>query len=157
MQILTTPNPRLNWMECIESGWRRHIRDEAGNIAIASSTTNALPDVRLKLLPQLQPRSDQKLLYAHHESIDVGRLGRAELTVWGELKFLRGIETIRGYCSSVIPIRELQVKLDGLLLFKGPCAESHFRMEKSRPEIRKWVFNVWIDFLGLRLAGTKSS
>lgn len=100
-----------------------------------------------RLVPELVPRKPQDLLHAHHQLIDVRRLGRREPGYWGICRTLRGIEAIRGFCISEKPIVELQVIVNGLTIHRGPIKGGYIlKFEEDKARRKKYVFNVWLDF-----------
>lgn len=100
-----------------------------------------------RLVPELVPRKPHELLHAHHQLIDVRRLGRREPSFWGVRRTLRGIEAIRGFCVSEKPIVELQIIVNGLTVHRGPVRGGYIlKFEEDKARLKKYVFNVWLDF-----------
>jgi ADP-heptose:LPS heptosyltransferase len=100
-----------------------------------------------RLAPGLAPRRPDDLLHAHETHIDVRRLGRREAGFWGQRRTLRGVEAIRGFCVSESPILEMHVLLNGVAIHRGPVKGGYeMRYELDKQRIRKYVFNVWLDF-----------
>jgi ADP-heptose:LPS heptosyltransferase len=124
----------------VEAKWLRlDFEDEASDLAIASSID--------KLVPEIVPRKPHELLHAHDESIHLRRFGRRERSPWGMLQTFRGIEAIRGFTISSVPIIEVQIVLNGLMIHRDPPQGGYpLQFEKENPQLRKYVFNVWYDF-----------
>ncbi len=100
-----------------------------------------------QLVPEIVPRRPQDMKLAHHDSISLRRLGNRERSAWGKLPTLRGVEALRGFCISALPILEVQVFLGGLLIHRGPLKGGYKLVyERDNPDMRKYVFNVWHDF-----------
>jgi ADP-heptose:LPS heptosyltransferase len=98
------------------------------------------------LAPELAPRPKRDLFRHHSETIDLRQLGRGERTHWGHLRTLRGVESIRGYCISSTPIFEIQIILNGNLIYRGPLRGGYELKYELDKNIRKYVFNIWHDF-----------
>ena len=97
--------------------------------------------------PEVAPRHPQALYVAHRESVEVRRFGRSERTRWGALNVLRGVEAIRGFCISGEPIVELQMTIDGQIIYRsGPLEGVPLTYEKDNFRLRKYAFNIWYDF-----------
>ena len=76
-------------------------------------------------------------------------LGRRERTRWGAIRStLRGVDAIRGFCVSAVPIVELRATLNGLRFYTAPLQAFPLKYEKDDPNKRKYVFNIWYDFSG---------
>ena len=100
-----------------------------------------------RLVPEIVPRKPGDMLLAHHDSICLRRLGRPQRSAWGMLPALRGVEALRGFCISSVPIHEVQIFLGGLLIHRGPLKGGYkLRYERDNHDLRKYVFNVWHDF-----------
>jgi len=106
--------------------------------------------VRPALLPDLMPRPEHERLTSHGEDFEIRRVGRPERTHWGVLPVLRGVEALRGFCISALPMTEIQVLLNGRELYRG-AIDAGFPLahERHRHELRKYPFNVWIDFTNI--------
>jgi hypothetical protein len=129
----------------LESSWR------AGGSATATLGSDDLDHLVPELLPRRRgggPRSFRDALHIRH-------LGpRRERSRWGTMKTLRGVEAIRGFCISETPILEVQVLIDGAVVH-GSAPRAH-DLPGGRPGQRKYVFNIWHDFSGLRTPATRS-
>jgi ADP-heptose:LPS heptosyltransferase len=98
------------------------------------------------LIPELAPRPPESLLHAHNEEIQVRWLGRWERTRWGMRSTLRGVDAIRGFCISAMPIVQLRATLNGLRFCVMPVEGYPLKHEGHNPRKRKYVFNIWYDF-----------
>jgi ADP-heptose:LPS heptosyltransferase len=114
----------------------------------------------VQLAPELAPRtpSGPRRIFAdsvrirrlgprRDDSIHTRRLGsRRERSPWGVLPTLRGVQAIRGFCISSVPIANFQIAVDGQIIHKSSL-EGH-PVDDGPPNQRKYVFNVWHDFSG---------
>ena len=139
--------PALHLTELFRRGWRGNFRKTAETDAHGLGQDL---EVAYPLIPELVPRTEQQLLFGHSESIDVRSLGRIERTKWGLCRVLRGVEAVRGYCSSIVPIVEMRLSLNDQIFFKGALEGFPFKSEKYDDRLRKWVFNKWFDFSQFR-------
>ena len=116
--------------------------------AAAEATSPAILQAGIAghLVPDLLPRSRSALLHRNGESIHLRRLGRRDQGAWGMRQTLRGVEAIRGFCISAEPIVELQILLNGQMIHRGPVQPFPVVNEAENFELRKYVFNVWLDF-----------
>jgi ADP-heptose:LPS heptosyltransferase len=100
-----------------------------------------------ELAPELLPSKPVELLHKNGESIHIRRLGVVERSSrWGDRTTLRGVQAIRGFCLSEDPIVELQILLNGRVIHLGPTREHSVYNEAENFRLRKYVFNVWLDF-----------
>lgn len=100
-----------------------------------------------RLVPGLAPRRRDDLLLSHGEEIAIRRFGRRETSFWGNRITLRGVEGLRGFCVSELPIVEAEVILGGLRIHRGPVKGGYpLKLERDPARIKKYVFNLWIDF-----------
>jgi ADP-heptose:LPS heptosyltransferase/tetratricopeptide (TPR) repeat protein len=99
------------------------------------------------LAPEVAPRHPRDMYTAHHECIELRHCGRNERTRWGMINTLRGVEALRGYCISAVPIVELQVAVNGQVIHRGSTLEGvPLKYERDNVRLRKYAFNVWYDF-----------
>jgi ADP-heptose:LPS heptosyltransferase len=99
------------------------------------------------LVPELAPRTVDESGRSFIDSVHIRRLGaRRERTPWGLINTLRGVEALRGYCISSLPIRTLRISLDGTIV--GEAAVEAFPLDSDSGVQRKFVFNAWCDFSG---------
>jgi ADP-heptose:LPS heptosyltransferase len=101
-----------------------------------------------QLVPELLPRPASELAVRHEEKVEIRRLGRDERTFWGTMPTLRGVEAIRGFCISADPIVEMQIRLNDEIIHRGPTRGYPIRNERDDPDLRKYIFNVWVDLSG---------
>src|ERR1700730_5201955 len=114
------------------------------------SPANGLTGGIDRLVPELAPRKPHELRRIFVDSIHIRRLGaRRERSSWGVLPTLRGVQAIRGFCVSSVPIVDFQITLDGHIVYKGPL-EGH-AIEGGPQGQRKYVFNVCHDFSGFKI------
>jgi ADP-heptose:LPS heptosyltransferase len=100
-----------------------------------------------RLVPSLAPRRRDDLLLEHREEISLRRIGRPEMGFWGNRPTLRGIEAIRGFCASETPIVAVDLLLNGFRIHRGSIRGGYpFKRERDMERIKKYVFNLWIDF-----------
>jgi ADP-heptose:LPS heptosyltransferase/tetratricopeptide (TPR) repeat protein len=100
-----------------------------------------------KLAPELLPRTTEQFLRYAEEAMHVRQFGVGQSTYWGYKPVARGIEAIRGIVTSRLPVVELQARVNGLLVHRGPLKgpyEMEYEPDKSR--MHKYVFNIWYDF-----------
>jgi ADP-heptose:LPS heptosyltransferase len=102
------------------------------------------------LLPDLAPGPHDDMLRSYQEEVRVVRFGHWELTKSGFANVVRGIEAIRGYCISAVPIREVQLRLGGKSLHVGTAQGHPLRFERTTSKRMKYVFNAWFDFTAIR-------
>jgi ADP-heptose:LPS heptosyltransferase len=101
-----------------------------------------------RLVPELMPRPASELARRHTEKVEIRRLGQPERTFWGTMTTLRGVQAIRGFCISHDPIVEMQIRLNDEIIYRGNPAGFPIRNERDDPDLRKYIFNVWLDFAG---------
>ena len=104
------------------------------------------------LVPELGPRTSYGRRRTYPDEININRLGTRERSAWEVLPTLRGVQAIRGFCISSIPIVDLQITAGGRLVYEGPL-QGH-AIEGGRDDQRKYVFNVWHDFSGFAFGGS---
>jgi ADP-heptose:LPS heptosyltransferase len=126
----------------------------------ASSPSGEHAETTGQLAPELAPRKPDALRRIFAQAIRIRRLGsrqddsihirrlgsRRERTPWGVQPTLRGVQAIRGFCISSVPIADFQIAVDGQIIHRGPL-QGHPN-EGGPPNQRKYVFNVWHDFSG---------
>ena len=118
--------------------------DDIGRGTIAEQRRTGVYD---HLVPEIMPAMPVELLQTHGESIHIRRLGVVERSPrWGNRKTLRGVQAIRGFCLSEDPILELQILLNGHVIHRGPTGGYPLYDEAENFHLRKYVFNVWLDF-----------
>ena len=131
----------------LQPGWA----DPAGELAALLRTParllHALDAAALNndgLVPELAPRTPDELRRTYVDRIEIRRLGaRSERACGGVWKTLRGVEAIRGFCISSVPLHELHVLLD-----KQPVHREALHAADLGGGQGKHVFNIWHDFSG---------
>jgi ADP-heptose:LPS heptosyltransferase len=97
------------------------------------------------LAPELAPAPADAGRRTRIDGVHIPRLStRRERSRWGLIPTLRGVEALRGYCISKLPIMELQILLDGQVIDKAPVQS--FPLESPVGGQWKYVFNAWVDF-----------
>jgi ADP-heptose:LPS heptosyltransferase len=100
-----------------------------------------------KLAPELMPRSMHELLRYSGESIALRQFGVEQNTFWGHKQVARGVEAIRGVCISKALLMEVQTRVNGILIHRGPLKGPYvLEYEPDKNRIHKYVFNIWADF-----------
>lgn len=100
------------------------------------------------LAPELAPDFHLPVSCGDENRIEVRQVGwERRRGPDGEHPVLRGIEAIRATCFSTVPILRLRVRIDGRTIASLE-APGH-PVEGGGPDVRKYVFNAWIDAAGL--------
>jgi len=145
-------DPKTELERLKRAGWVGE-RAQAGSTSETELTTAAVGlstsmDIE-QLAPELAPRPPQTLRHPHREEISLRALGRPERSFWGIMTTLRGIEAVRGFCISAIPIVEIQLYLNDQLIYRAtPKPGCPLIYESDNPDLRKYAFNFWLDFGG---------
>ena len=150
------PEPRNELERLRRAGWHglEH-EDQAGpvesthtQLARAAAELKVVDDID-RLAPELFPSHGEDLLVRHEEGLHLRALGRRERSGWGVANVLRGIEAIRGFSISSVPLIEIQLYLNGQLIYRGaPAAGVAVPYERDNPALQKYAFNIWYDFSG---------
>lgn len=99
------------------------------------------------LAHELVPEPIHTLMHKHHNDIAIRRLGREERSRWGMISTLRGIEAVRGFFFSEVPIEQVVIRLNGNVIHREvPLGPYLLKYEIEQHRISKFVFNCWIDF-----------
>ena len=115
--------------------------DQAGRLA-----QEELYEFDGRIDPGLFPRTRDELYIAHQDAFIFMRNGVRQRTKWGAGQTVRGIDLLRGFFVSATPYLYLEIFLDGQLIYKNELTVAPQRREKSNPNIKKYVYNAWIDF-----------
>jgi ADP-heptose:LPS heptosyltransferase len=100
-----------------------------------------------RLAPALIPRPLRELLRYSDESIAIRQFGVEQQTFWGQKPVARGIEAVRGIIVSKAPVVELQARVNGLLVHRGPLKGPYeLEYEPDKDRIHRYVFHFWYDF-----------
>ncbi len=133
--------PRQELEGLRQAGWR-------GPDGATHSAPEALaPDFDgAPIVAGLAPRPPIEGFHTHVEGIELRRLGRHERTHWGVLPTLRGVEAFRGLCISSVPLLIVELILNERMIYRGGLGRG-FKLahEGLNPDLRKYVFNIWID------------
>jgi ADP-heptose:LPS heptosyltransferase len=126
---------------------------QAGSSAGPHGTT--APEVNLdELVPELAPGLGEVPSPPRREHIHIARLGRRERTHRGTLPTLRGVEAVRGYCVSSVPIVTAEIWLDSERIYAGPVKGGYpLRGGSAADRLKKYVFNIWLDLSNRTLGG----
>jgi ADP-heptose:LPS heptosyltransferase len=142
------PEPAIQLAGLYRTGWRTHTKGQIGSWIIPANSDGFRLDSH-SVLPELAPVPPESKLLAHRDEIAIRSLGRRERTRWGGIRStLRGVDAIRGFCVSAVPIVELRAMINGLRFYIGPLQSFPLKYEKDDPNKRKYVFNIWYDFSG---------
>jgi ADP-heptose:LPS heptosyltransferase len=140
------PEPAIELAGLYRNGWRIDTKGHVGNWIIPANSDGFCAD-SASVLPEIAPRPPLSMLHGHTEEIAMRSLGRRERTRWGGIRnTLRGVDAIRGFCVSAVPIVELRAMLNGLRFYTAPLQAFPLKYEKDDPNKRKYVFNIWYDF-----------
>ena len=96
--------------------------------------------------PDLFPKTRDEFYINHQEAFVFTRTGIHQRTKWGVGLTVRGVDSLRGYIVSAVRYLYIEIFLDGDLIYKSDLIVAPQRREKSNPDIKKWVYNAWIDF-----------
>ncbi len=96
--------------------------------------------------PTLYARTRDELYRSHEPTFVVTRIGDQQKTRWGTGRTVRGIDALRGYIVSPVPYLYIEIYLDGILIYKRDLLVAPQPFEKTNPDMRKYVYNAWIDF-----------
>jgi ADP-heptose:LPS heptosyltransferase len=140
------PEPANQLAILYQMGWRSEAVQNCGRCISAISSGSWVSDSDW-LLPELAPLPPQGKLRAHVEGISVLTLGRRERSRWGGVRnTLRGVEAIRGFCISAIPMLEIRALLNGARFHARPLQGFPLKYERDDPKKEKYIFNIWHDF-----------
>jgi len=115
----------------------------------AAAAALADPATMARLVPALAPRAPHELLEHFGPTLKLSAFAREEPGFWGMMRTVRGVEAIRGFSLSPVPIEEIQLLLDGAIFYRGSVRGPFKLQQEARPSaLRKYVFNIWHDFSG---------
>ena len=127
----------------LEPGWDAPLAELAVLRRIGwGGTEPAAPD----LIAEIVPHEGEALLRSYADGIEVRRCGVREPGWWGELRTLRGVQAIRGFCISPVPIIRVSIFLNGVPIHRAEAGAGHPLELPDRPGQLKYVFNLWHDF-----------
>lgn len=72
--------------------------------------------------------------------------GIRQRTRWGEGAVVRGVGSLRGYIIADVAYHKIQIYIDGRLIHEGELTEGPVRDEQSDKRLKKYAYNVWVDF-----------
>jgi len=140
------PEPAIQLAILYQRGWGNGAIDKRGG-CIAAAVSPSCTSGSDWLLPELAPLPPQGQLCAHKEGISVLTLGRRERSRWGGIRnTLRGVDAIRGFCISAIPLLEIRAFLNGVRFQAQSLKEFPLKYERDDPKKKKYPFNIWHDF-----------
>ncbi|KON64250.1 lipopolysaccharide core biosynthesis protein [Komagataeibacter europaeus] len=99
--------------------------------------------------PELFVKSPEELHIEHQNSFVFTRNGFDQITRWGRGLTVRGVDCLRGYIIADTPCLEIEIFLDGKRIYKSDLASAPLRKEKKNPDLKKYVYNAWIDFTAM--------
>lgn len=126
---------------------QRQFEDERERVAQAAQY-DALDrlDVDQRIDPALFHPIRYDLTQNHQPEFVRTFSGIYQRTRWGAGHAVRGIESLRGYILSIVPYDFIEIYIDGQLAHKGPLTVGPVQNEQSDVRLRKYAYNVWIDF-----------
>ncbi|MEJ5155931.1 tetratricopeptide repeat protein, partial [Gluconobacter wancherniae] len=95
---------------------------------------------------RLFPRRLDQLQREYGETLVISRLGNHRKTISGKGRVIRGVDAIRGHIITSIPCDIIDIFLNDELIYSAPLQVVPLRWEKNKSNLRKYVFNAWIDF-----------
>ena len=99
----------------------------------------------------LLPKTLDQIQRDYHETFIISRLGNNQKTCWGVGPTVRGVDALRGHIISTRPCRSIEIFLDHELIHTEILKIVPLRWERHQSDLRKYVFNAWIDFSNLPL------
>jgi len=127
----------------LSPGWREAERELAmvsGVVADPSAAYAGQPDW---VVPELLPRGEAATPAVDRNILRLFRLGgRRAHSRWGDLKVMRGIESIRGYRLAPAGLTEIRLVIDGDIVRREPLPA----YPQEGADQFKYVFNLWHDF-----------
>ncbi|CAB3782108.1 glycosyltransferase family 9 protein [Pararobbsia alpina] len=120
-------------------------REHAKKVAVLEMMKSS-PDGDRRVDPSLFAKTYEELYRDHGPAFVFTKNGTEQKTRWGTGPTVRGVDALRGYLVSDVPYKKLQIYLDGVLLHEGELVGAPQSFEKSNPNIRKYVYNAWVDF-----------
>jgi len=130
----------------LSPGWReaeRELASVSGTVVDPSTAYAGQPDW---VVPELLPRGDGAPPAIDRNILRLFRLGgRRAHSRWGDLKVMRGIESIRGYRLAGSGLAEIRLGIDGKIVRREPL----LAYPQGGADQFKYVFNLWHDFSGV--------
>jgi len=136
----------------LSPGWREAERELASVSGVADEVDgdDNEPSVASAEHPdwvvtELLPRGEDAPPAVDRNILRLFRLGgRRTRSRWGDLKVMRGIESIRGYRLAPGRLNEIRLLIDGVVVHREPL-QAYPISDGSEPQT-KYVFNIWYDF-----------
>lgn len=141
------PVPRLELARLLDAGWIGDVTATApDDAADAAGLAAPVPPLAPELAPHAEPRHPE-----WSDGVHSKRLGRHERTRWGVLPTLRGVEAVRGFVVSAVPILTIEIAVGDQLVYRGAPRGGYPLPGAANDGLRrKYVYNVWLDFGGFR-------
>ena len=95
---------------------------------------------------RLLPRPLEQIHRAYEEGFVLSRLGSRQKTPWGRGATICGVDALRGHIISRVPCQSVEIFLDHEHIHTEPLSLVTLRWERDGSDLRKYVFNAWIDF-----------
>ncbi|KON64245.1 lipopolysaccharide core biosynthesis protein [Komagataeibacter europaeus] len=95
---------------------------------------------------ELLPRTLEQIQRDYGETFVISRLGNFQRTIWGTGQTVRGVDALRGHIISSIPCQRIEIFLNEKLIYVDDLKIVSLRWKKHDSDLRKYVFNAWIDF-----------
>lgn len=124
----------------------RQIRSESIQNFVLAEEKKDIRNFDQRIDSSLFKKGWDELHQDHHPAFVFTRRGNFQKTEWGSGQTLRGIEALRGFLVSDVPLTDIYIYMDGKLIYSGKLKEAPQKFERSNPNIRKWAYNAWIDF-----------
>jgi ADP-heptose:LPS heptosyltransferase len=109
------------------------------------SPRDALPIDGL-ISEELLPRTLNQIQRDYGETFVISRLGNHQKTRWGVGRTVRGVDALRGHIISTVPCQKIEIFLNDDLVHVEDLKVVPLRWEKHHSDLRKYVFNAWVDF-----------
>lgn len=103
-------------------------------------------DLKGLISERLLPRRLDQIQRDYSENFIISRIGLQQKTKWGIGRTVRGIDSIRGHIISRVPIFNVEIFVADKLIHIEQVQNVPLRWEKHSSDLRKYVFNAWIDF-----------
>ena len=126
---------------------KRDFEDEREKI-VQAAQLDALnrQDVDQRIDPALFHPIRHELTQNHSPQFVRTFSGVYQRTRWGAGDVVRGVGSLRGHILSIVPYHRIEIYIDGQLVHEGPLTVGPVQNEQSDARLRKYAYNVWIDF-----------
>lgn len=95
---------------------------------------------------RLLPKRLEQIHRVYEETFVLSRVGSRQKTEWGRGSTVRGVDALRGHIISRLPCYSVEIFLDHERIYTEPLNVVPLRWEEGSSDLRKYVFNAWIDF-----------